>query len=487
MSAASVIQFHFDNSYATLPPKFFVPQSPTTVKAPQLVIFNHSLAQELGIEVSDCDESELAAIFSGNLLPQGATPIAQAYAGHQFGGFTMLGDGRAILLGEQITPHGQRFDIQLKGSGRTPFSRRGDGKATLSAMLREYLISEAMHHLGIPTSRSLAVVATGEPVYREKIHQGAVLTRVAGSHIRCGTFEYARQFLTQAELQVLMDYVIERHYKGVKAAENPALELLRQVMYRQIDLVVHWMRVGFIHGVMNTDNMSIAGETIDYGPCAFMNQYDLQTVFSSIDEGGRYAYGNQPRILHWNLSVLANSLLPLIAPDTQEAVAMAQELLDTFPMLFRKKWLEMMAAKIGISDFVEATDLPLIEALLQWIEAYKADYTNTFWLLTAQEPPFDEIYNTPSFNDWLDKWQQRIGAENMTAAKTLMKTQNPAFIPRNHLVEEALEAASQKQDMTQFENLLKVLTKPYNYQPEWADFQLPPPQGDSGYQTFCGT
>ncbi|MCU0339526.1 MAG: YdiU family protein [Spirosomaceae bacterium] len=480
--------WHFDNSYATLPEGFFSPQPPVAVAAPQLVVLNHALAEQLGLDFSGSDTATLSAIFGGNTLPTGAKPIAQAYAGHQFGNFTMLGDGRAVLLGEHLTPRGQRFDIQLKGSGQTPYSRRGDGRATLSAMLREYIISEAMHHLGIRTSRSLAVAVTGERVYRERVQAGAVLTRVASSHIRVGTFEYARQFLSDEDLQTFTDYVIKRHYEGLQNTQNAALELLRQVIHRQTDLVADWLRVGFIHGVMNTDNMSIAGETIDYGPCAFMNQYDPQTVFSSIDTYGRYAFGNQPKIAHWNLAVFAGTLLPLIDPDPEKATQLAQEVVNTFPAIFKQKWLKMMAAKLGIAD-VREEDRALIDSLLEWMQAYKADYTNTFWHLSTDHWTPTDHYATASFAEWHGQWQQRVAqAEGgMAAAKKLMQTQNPAFIPRNHLVEEALEQAT-RYDFAKFETLMQVLSNPYHYRPEYASYQLPPPpQTDEMYQTFCGT
>jgi len=331
------MKFNFDNTYLALPGELFTVCPPTPVSQPQLVAFNDSLANELGLSTSNIQPDELADIFSGNVLPEGAASLAQAYSGHQFGHFSRLGDGRALLLGEQITPDGRRYDLQLKGSGPTPYSRRGDGLATLSAMLREYLISEAMHALGIPTTLSLAVVVTGEPVYREQVQPGAVLTRVAKSHIRVGTFEHISQFSSVETLKVFTEYVLKRHYPELLQTENPVLSFLQKVIEKQTDLIVSWMRVGFIHGVMNTDNMAVSGETIDYGPCAFMNAYKPETVFSSIDTGGRYAFGNQPEMALWNLTRLAESLLPLIDTDIKKAIAKAEDVLNSFQHLFEHK------------------------------------------------------------------------------------------------------------------------------------------------------
>jgi uncharacterized protein YdiU (UPF0061 family) len=328
--------WQIENTYAKLPAAFFTLQQPVPVAKPAIVFFNERLANDLGLGFLNEEEENIAGYFSGNKIPEGAQPLAQAYAGHQFGHFTMLGDGRAILLGEQIDPRGKRFDIQLKGSGQTPYSRRGDGRATLYSMLREYLISESMYHLGIPTTRSLSVVSTGEKVYREEVHNGAVLTRTANSHIRVGTFEYARRFCSAEDLRALTNYTIQRHYPEITDTDNPALELLKAVMHKQIDLMVNWMRVGFIHGVMNTDNMSIAGETIDYGPCAFMNAYNPRTVFSSIDTRGRYAFGNQPYIAQWNLTVFASALLPIISENQQKAVDLVKEVIEGFKEKFTK-------------------------------------------------------------------------------------------------------------------------------------------------------
>ncbi|WP_304516615.1 protein adenylyltransferase SelO [Cecembia rubra] len=479
------INWNLEHTYQQLPEALFSTIHPIPVKSPQLVLLNHSLADELGIALEQYDEATLSAIFSGNQIPQDARPLAQAYAGHQFGQFTMLGDGRAILLGEQITPKGERYDIQLKGSGRTPYSRGGDGRAHFSAMLREYLISEAMHFLGIPTSRSLAVVITGEPVYREKVRNGAILTRVASSHIRVGTFEYARNFHEGKYLKDLLQYSIARHYPELDEAENPALAFFEAVMAKQLELIVNWMRVGFIHGVMNTDNMSVPGETIDYGPCAFMNAYDPMTVFSSIDTQGRYAYGNQPFIAHWNLGCLGSALLPEIAPNTEEAVKLAQSSINEFPKAYEAQWLEMMGHKLGIAK-VKASDKALVDDLLHWMKKHKADFTNTFLYLRRNAFPQDSIYQEADFKAWLQLWEERI-ADKRSKAQELMDQNNPAFIPRNHLVEEALEAASNDGNMQPFQELLAVLQEPYNDKPGFKKFQEVPVEVDKGYQTFCGT
>lgn len=497
--------WHFQNSYATLPQQLFASVPPTPVAAPQLVLLNKRIAQSLGLDFSAMSPAEIAALFSGNTLPPGAQPIAQAYAGHQFGHFNVLGDGRAILLGEQLTPDGQRYDVQLKGAGPTPYSRRGDGRATLSAVLREYLMSEAMYHLGIPTTGSLAVVTTGEKVYREEIHNSGVLTRIATSHIRVGTFEYVSRFHDKETLQAFTDYTIERHYPHLQNAENKALALLEAVLLRQVHLITDWMRVGFIHGVMNTDNMSIAGETIDYGPCAFMNRYSPQTVFSSIDHQGRYAYGNQPPIAQWNLVRLASSLLPLIDETPEKAIEQAQAIIDSFPPLYDEAWLVMMRRKLGWIGEAPG-DTELINELLQWMLDHGADYTNTFLLLQDtlktdmavtqlmesyaitgagdREQPTDE----ERFKKWLQQWRQRVTANGQTteAALQIMQAVNPAFIPRNHNVEAAL-AAAQQNDYSLFHTLLKVLQQPYQAQPEHKAYQLPPIGDESDYQTFCNT
>ncbi|WP_291784354.1 protein adenylyltransferase SelO [Cecembia sp.] len=479
------ITWNLEHTYQKLPEALFSTIHPIPVKAPQLVLFNQNLAKELGLALESLDTDTMSAIFSGNQMPKDAQPLAQAYAGHQFGNFTMLGDGRAILLGEQITPKGERYDIQLKGSGRTPYSRGGDGRAHLSAMLREYLISEAMHHLGIPTSRSLAVVITGEPVYREKVRHGAILTRVASSHIRVGTFEYARNFHEGKYLKDLLQYSTARHYPELDESENPALAFFEAVMVKQIELIIQWMRVGFIHGVMNTDNMSIPGETIDYGPCAFMNAYDPMTVFSSIDTQGRYAYGNQPFIAHWNLGCLGSALLPAIAPKTEDAVELAKASINQFPKAYESLWLEMMGKKLGITE-VKPSDKALVDDLLHWMKKNKTDFTNTFLYLRRNAFPQDSIYQEADFKAWLQLWQERI-AGNRSKAQELMDQNNPAFIPRNHWVEEALEAASKDGNMLLFQELLTLLQDPYTDKPGFEKFQEVPVEVDKGYQTFCGT
>lgn len=480
--------FHFNHSYQSLGEAFFKKVLPTPVGAPALLLFNHSLALELGIN-QELNQSVLAAILSGNQLAAGSTPIAQAYAGHQFGYFTMLGDGRAILLGEHISPDGKRWDIQLKGAGPTPYSRRGDGRATLRAMLREYLISEAMHGLGIPSSRSLAVVTTGEKVFREEIQAGAVLTRIMKSHIRVGTFEYARQFLKTEDLEKLTLYTLERHYPDVKVEQNAALTLLEQVLHQQARLIANWMRVGFIHGVMNTDNMSIAGETFDYGPCAFLNSYDPTKAFSSIDTNGRYAFGNQPNIAHWNLSCLANALLPIIHSDTDTAVKMATEVLNQFPSLYTQLYTATMAAKIGFDEKSISNEvIDLLKELMQWMQKEQADYTNTFLTIEGAIQP-EGIYTSAIFTDCMAKRNTLLSAAeiNPEKAKAIMHHQNPLVIPRNHRVEEALDAVVMNNDLTIFNQLLQAVQHPYEPAGNYTKYQEPPVNGDGFYATYCGT
>lgn len=480
--------WNFDNSYVRLPKAFFTETTPTPVNEPNLVILNGTLAAALGLNPQALQTEESLAVFAGNSIPDGASPIAQAYAGHQFGHFTMLGDGRAILLGEQITPDGDRFDIQLKGPGRTPFSRGGDGRAALGPMLREYIISEAMHGLGIPTTRSLAVVLTGEPVYRENALPGAILTRVASSHIRVGTFQYGAGKGNIDDLRALADYTIHRHYPDIEKDENRYLALLREVIKRQAALIAKWQLVGFIHGVMNTDNMTISGETIDYGPCAFMDKYDPATVFSSIDREGRYAYGNQPSIGGWNLARFAESLLPLLDENEEKAVELAQNEISGYMGKFRSNWLEGMRAKLGIFN-EEAEDEPLIEELLTIMKQYSADYTNTFRSLTLSKPEDTAMFGATEFTQWQKKWQSRLERqqESKEAAQQLMRNSNPAVIPRNHRVEEALAAAENEGDLTILERLLKVLSTPYAYTPEQEEYCSLPAAANMPYRTFCGT
>lgn len=481
------VGWKFDNTYSLLPEVMFASARPASVRAPRLSIVNHRLAEDLGLDLGTISPESAAALFAGQELPRGSQPIAQAYAGHQYGGFTMLGDGRAILLGEHRTPSGHLVDIQLKGAGPTQFSRRGDGRAALGPMLREYIISEAMAALGIPTTRSLAVVTTGETVYRATRLPGAVLTRVAASHIRVGTFEYLAARKDAANLRMLADYTINRHYPELADTPEKYLEFFRAVQDRQASLIARWQLVGFIHGVMNTDNMAISGETIDYGPCAFMNTYRPDTVFSSIDHGGRYAYGNQPSIAHWNLARFAETLLPLLHPDQEQAVAIAVEALGQYPALFEQYWLEGMRRKLGLRS-VESGDRELVQSLLDWMDKSQVDFTNTFRDLSSDGAPAGDRYQDPEFLVWYSQWQTRLSHEDrpISLACAAMRSVNPAIIPRNHRVEEALSAAEDHDDLSVLHRLLEVLAKPYSTGANSAPYQEPPPD-DCGYQTFCGT
>ena len=481
------IGWNFDNTYSKLPESFISKISPIPVKSPELTIFNYNLAEKLGLNFSSIEKNDLSKLFSGNLLPEGSKSIAQAYAGHQFGHFTMLGDGRAVLMGEHVSKNNERFDIQFKGSGQTPFSRNGDGRAALGPMLREYIISEAMHSLNVPTTRSLAVVKTGEDVVRENILQGAILTRVASSHLRVGTFQYVAMRNNESELRTLVDYTINRHYPNIKKSKNKALDLLKVLIELQIDLVVNWMRVGFIHGVMNTDNMSISGETIDYGPCAFMDTYDPQTVFSSIDELGRYAYFNQPSITKWNLARFAECLIPLIDPKKEKAIEIATETINSFDKSYETKWINMMRDKLGLFG-QDQKDQVLIIDLLTWMHKNKADYTNTFCFLMDENFQHNKIYNDENFLTWKERWKERLKLNNNTPEKylSLMKSVNPLVIPRNHKVEEVLESANNN-DLSPLKKLIKVLEKPYEKTKENIDYQSPAPVSDKKYKTFCGT
>ena len=481
------IGWRFDNTYSKLPDPFISNTSPIPVKSPELIILNDNLAKQLGLNFSLISKKELSNLFSGNSLPEGSKSIAQAYAGHQFGHFTMLGDGRAVLMGEHISKNNERFDIQFKGSGQTPFSRNGDGRAALGPMLREYIISEAMHSLNIPTTRSLAVVKTGEDVVRENILQGAILTRVASSHLRVGTFQYVAMRNNESELRTLVDYTINRHYPNIKKSKNKALDLLKVLIELQIDLVVNWMRVGFIHGVMNTDNMSISGETIDYGPCAFMDTYDPQTVFSSIDELGRYAYFNQPSITKWNLARFAECLIPLIDPKKDKAIEIATETINSFDKSYEAKWINMMRDKLGLFG-QDQKDQVLIIDLLTWMHKNKADYTNTFCFLMDENFQHNKIYNDENFLTWKERWKERLKLNNNTPEKylSLMKSVNPLVIPRNHKVEEVLESANNN-DLSPLKKLINVLEKPYEKTKENIDYQSPAPVSDKKYKTFCGT
>ena len=482
--------WRFDNSYTRLPEALYSRVGPTSVEKPGLAVFNESLARDLGLDAGALQEGG-AEVFSGNRIPEGAEPIAQAYAGHQFGHFTNLGDGRAILLGEQITPRGERFDIQLKGSGQTPYSRRGDGRATLGPMLREYIISEAMHAFGIPTTRSLAVATTGEQIVREEMLPGAVLTRVAASHIRVGTFEYANAIGDRAALEALTRHTLERHYPELSGADNPALALFESVLERQAKLIAQWVCVGFVHGVMNTDNMALSGETIDYGPCAFMDTYDPGTVFSSIDRGGRYAYGNQPNIAHWNLARLAEALLPLINEDKAKAVAAAEGALDKFPERFRAHYTAGLRAKLGLLTDEEG-DHDLAREFLDWMKTAEADFTASFAALTRAADS-GKLTGPLSFGGapwraWHEKWMVRLGRQQKERSKIVaaMRRANPVVIPRNHRVEESL-AAAVGGDFSVMHRLLDVLRNPFLETPENEPYRDAPPPGGQAYRTFCGT
>lgn len=481
--------WNFDNSYATLPDRLFTRLDPTPVAAPQMVVLNEALARELGLDADALRTEEGVAILAGNHVPDGAAPLAQAYAGHQFGYFTMLGDGRAILLGEQITPAGGRFDIQLKGSGRTPYSRGGDGRAALGPMLREYIISEAMHGLHIPTTRSLAVVTTGEAVVRETLLRGAVLTRVASSHLRVGTFQYVATWGSRDELQALTDYALQRHFPDVdRCSPDRALKLLQRVIERQAELVAKWQLVGFVHGVMNTDNMTISGETIDYGPCAFMDAYDPATVFSSIDRHGRYAYGNQPQIAGWNLARFAETLLPLLHDEQEKAIEMAQEAISHFPEQFERLWLAGMRAKLGLFD-EESDDRDLVDQLLSLMHRHGADYTHTFRALTLDLPVQAPLIEAEEWAKWYERWQARLNRQKqpLSEARQRMKASNPAIIPRNHRVEEALSAAVDHDDLSVMNRLVDALRHPFEYRPEHDAYAVLPPPSAQPYITYCGT
>ena len=476
----------FDASYARLPQRFYARLKPTPVRNPRIVKLNYPLAEELGLDPKRLDGDVGAAFFAGNHVPEWAEPLAMAYAGHQFGHFVpQLGDGRAILLGEIIGRDGKRRDLHLKGAGQTPFSRRGDGRAALGPVLREYIISEAMYALGIPTTRTLAAVTTGEPVLRETTLPGAVLARVAASHIRIGTFEYFAARGDDEAIKVLTDYALTRHYPALQGASNPALALLEAVCDSQAALVARWMQVGFIHGVMNTDNMTISGETLDYGPCAFMDTYDPETVFSSIDHHGRYAFGNQPRIAQWNLARFADTLLPLLADHHEKAVALAEETINQFPERFERYWQDGMRCKLGLTS-EQSDDASLLQSLLYLMKQHADDYTNTFRLLCAVA----EGGEAPSgYESWVTRWQSRLGQERYSPqeAATLMRANNPAFIPRNHRVEAAINAAVKQGDFAPLEALLVVLSTPFAQKPAHTAYANPPAPHERVHQTFCGT
>jgi len=488
--------FSFDNTYARLPARFFAPVSPTRVRAPRVVKINRPLAAELGLDADELGSPEGAQVLGGNAAPAGADPIALAYAGHQFGVFVpQLGDGRAMLLGEVVGKNGRRVDIQLKGSGPTPFSRRGDGRAALGPVLREYIVSEAMAALGVPTTRALAAVITGEPVRREEMLPGAVLTRVAASHIRVGTFEFFAARDDREALTTLASYSLRRHYPDATGTGNDALALLERVVHAQANLVAMWLGVGFVHGVMNTDNTAISGETIDYGPCAFLDEYDPNKTFSSIDRGGRYAFANQPRIAQWNLTRLAEALLPLLADDDDQAVRLATERLERFSTIFAAAHGRVMRAKLGLAR-EEADDSALATDLLINMASSGVDYTLLFRALcAATEDRFTDervaaLFAQPqAFHDWSQRWRSRLAREDVPtdARAAAMRLANPRFIPRNHRVAQAIDAAVRQDDFAPFETLVRVLGRPYQDQPELMQLADPPRQEERVLQTFCGT
>jgi uncharacterized protein YdiU (UPF0061 family) len=476
--------WNLETSYLQLPEDFYHKQLASEVSQPQLLVINEALVSQLGLNKSDLDISFLCGVKK---IP-GSEPFAQAYAGHQYAYFTFLGDGRALVLGEQITPQGERFDIQLKGSGRTPFSRQGDGKAALGPMLREYLMSEAMYRLGIPTTRSLAVLTTGEPVFRESVLPGAILVRVASSHIRVGTFEFAARLNDTTKLQSLADYTIQRHFPELSHHHERYTELIKKISQRQAKLISSWLLIGFVHGVMNTDNMCLSGETIDYGPCAFINGYDPAAVFSSIDRHGRYAYSNQPSIALWNLTRLAETLLPLIDSNLERAKEKAEDALKLFITDFQVAWRQGMGNKLGFLE-VEAFELTLIERFLKLLETYRADFTRTFWELSSDVSPKSDFFSHPQVKTWVEDWKAHLLKNNQSNLDviTRMKKANPAIIPRNHRVEEALKAA-QEGNLDPFNRLLEALSNPYQLEPSHSDLAMPPSsEQEEGYRTFCGT
>lgn len=481
--------FSFDNSYARLPESFFSRMEIVGPESPTLIKFNEALAAELGLELENLLNQDLARIFAGTVKPDGADPLAMAYAGHQFGNFVpQLGDGRATLLGEVVDRFGRRRDIQLKGAGRTFYSRGGDGRAALGPVLREYCVSEAMHALGIPTTRAIAAVLTGEPVYREQTLPGAVVTRVASSHIRVGTFQFFAARQDKDALKHLADYVIQRHYPEVADTPEPYLNLLKAIIDRQAFLVSRWMQIGFIHGVMNTDNMSVAGETIDFGPCAFMDQYDPTTVYSAIDRGGRYAYQNQPGIAQWNLARLAEAMLPILAEDIDQAVALANPAVVGFAPAYQAYWLSGFRQKLGLMTERDE-DRSLIEQCLQAMYEDKADFTLTFRTLAKGPAAFARSLSAkPALTAWVEHYQTRLGLEPEfdSARQQQMQKVNPAYIPRNHRIEQAIQAALQG-NLSPFHQLVEVLAHPYDDQPQFAEYQVPPQPEERVLQTFCGT
>lgn len=477
-----------ENTYCELPNIFYSKEISEKILNPKLVEFNKELAEDLGLDLKFLNSDEGIQYLVGNKLLEGSTPIAQAYAGHQFGHFTMLGDGRAILLGEFISRNGQRFDIQLKGAGKTKYSRGGDGKAALGPMLREYIISEGMYGLKIPTTRSLAVISTGENVIREEILEGALLVRIAKSHIRVGTFQFARNFGDVEDLKKLADYTLNRHFKKDTYEGNPYLYLLKEVINNQAKLISKWQLVGFIHGVMNTDNMTISGETIDYGPCAFMDSYDINTVFSSIDINGRYAYGNQPKIGVWNLTRFAESLLPLLDDDIDNAIKIAEEALSNYGKLYNEYYFNGMRAKLGLFN-KEEEDENLILSLLTIMNKFKADYTNTFLNLTLGNLEEMSIFKSDDFKKWYESWQARLAKQNKSRdeIKKLMQSNNPTVIPRNYIVENAIKAAVNNNDYSVINKFLEALKNPYDYSNISEEYSKIPEVPSCPYKTYCGT
>lgn len=477
----------FKNSYEKLPDCFYERIDPVPVKAPKIIKFNQNLALELGLDTEMLQSQKGAEFFSGNFLAYGSNPIALAYAGHQFGNFVpRLGDGRAVLLGEICNKNGKCFDLQLKGSGKTSFSRRGDGRAALGPIIREYILSEAIHKLGIKTTRSLAFVSTGEPVFRETIMPGGIITRVASSHIRVGTFEYFAAKGDIESVKLLADYTIKRHYLECKSEDNPYISLLEKVSESQASLIASWMGVGFIHGVMNTDNTSISGETIDYGPCAFMDEYDPNIVFSSIDINGRYAYINQPYIGQWNLARFAQAILPLLDQNIDNAVDIAEKIVADFNIIYQEKWLQVMSKKIGIAK-PESQDYKLIQDFLNIIQKERLDFTNSFRKLVTLLNNEDGC--EPVFDNWSKNWRKRLNKDkNDKEFQTeLMNSSNPAYIPRNHQVEKAIKFAVDEGDFSAMENLIEVLDSPYKYENKYKSYTNIPKPEERVKETFCGT
>jgi uncharacterized protein YdiU (UPF0061 family) len=475
--------FNFENTFINLSKSLRTEVNPTPVKFPKLIIFNNDLAKNLDLDFDLSAKSKIATILSGNNLINNEGCISQAYAGHQFGHLTMLGDGRAILLGEHVTLKNQRFDIQLKGSGLTPYSRNGDGRATLISMLREYLISEAMNKLKIPTTRSLSVISTGEYIQREKLYMGGILTRVASSHIRIGTFQYLSMKGDFLSLNKLINYCLKRHYPSEEIKINPSVTLLRLLIKKQISLIVQWMKVGFIHGVMNTDNVTISGETIDYGPCAFMDTYKPSTVFSSIDRTGRYSFQNQPIITHWNISRFAETMIPFFDENEKKSIEIGTNIIDEFEDIYKNEWTEMMKNKIGIFNN-KKDDTTLIQKILSWMNENKADYTNTF-IQIIDHSNLKNIYKKESFQNIIREINERkLNNKN----SKLINTYNPLIIPRNYLVEEALRDIELNENYEKFNELLKMLKKPYSKNKNLKKFQKPPSiMEESEYKTYCGT